>query len=127
MSASGCCGRIEGDLLDGSGGLGFAERRKTMESLGPLYQALKDRYGAEVEVSVIDPRNQVILLPKLLGDARRHGVGLRDTFRTLLRLTTTAVVIDGRLFSRGEWPKPERVCRYLDDRMAGVKASHATL
>lgn len=51
LTASGCCGRLEGDLLatGTDGGRVFAERRCTMEALGTLYRHVQERYGEAVE------------------------------------------------------------------------------
>ena len=57
MSASGCCGRLEGDFLQRRGERCFPERRAVMEAMGPLYRDLRSRYGNEVEIHVVDPRN----------------------------------------------------------------------
>jgi len=116
MSSSGCCGRLEGDLLAwGEGGERcFPERRRTMEAMGPLYRALRERYGDAVEIRVVDPRNLVSLLPTLMTDFRRYGVGLVDALRTLFGISVETVIVNGRIVSRGAWPEPERVWARLE-------------
>ena len=49
MSASGCCGRLEGDFLQRRGERCFPERRAVMEAMGPLYRDLRSRYGDELK------------------------------------------------------------------------------
>lgn len=116
MSSSGCCGRLEGDLLrcGENGERVFAERRRVMEALGPLYRSIHERYGDAVEREIVDPRNLLALAGRLLSDFLRYRVGLRDAARTLARLSTICVIINGRLFSRGEWPDANRLIAYLD-------------
>lgn len=91
LSGSGCCGRLEGDWLDGSGARLFAERREIMERMGPVYREIKRHYGTTVEVLVIDPRNQISLIPRLLRDFWRYRVGFREALKTLTGLSTTVV------------------------------------
>lgn len=92
----------------------FPERRAIMESMGPLYRALRQRYGHSVELRVVDPRNLVSLLPILWRDARRHHVGLLDTLRTLFQISVTTTVVNGRILSRGHWPSVEHVVAQLE-------------
>ncbi|MBI4520290.1 MAG: hypothetical protein HY701_05605 [Gemmatimonadetes bacterium] len=116
MSSSGCCGRLEGDLLlcGENGERVFAERRRVMEALGPLYRAVQERYGDAVEREIVDPRNLLALAGRLLSDFLRYRVGLRAAVRTLAGLSATCVIINGRLFARGEWPTPHRLIAHLD-------------
>lgn len=112
MSSSGCCGRLEGDFLNRRGKPCFPERRRDMEAAGVLYQALRQAGG--VEVHVVDPRNLLALIPCLIRDFYRHGVGARDALRTLFGLSVTSVVVNGRLVSRGRWPTAESLLRHVD-------------
>lgn len=116
MTASGCCGRIEGDFLVGHGTRCFPERRAVMEAMGPLYRDLRERFGDAVEVQVVDPRNLLMLLSLLVRDFRAHRVGLAAALRTLLRLPVTGVVVNGRLLARGRWPDADEVTEALGDR-----------
>jgi hypothetical protein len=106
MSSSGCCGRIEGDLLGGAGGRVFAERRRAMEAMGPLYRAVRERFGDAVDLLVVDPRNMIAWLPRVLRDFVRYRVRPAEAVRTLSGVSTVAVVVNGRLHARGTWPDP---------------------
>ncbi len=115
MSGSGCCGRLEGDVLGGAGGERvFAERRAIMEAMGPLYRRLRGRFGDDLDLLVVDPRNQISLIPRLVRDFRRYGVGWREAARTLRDLSTSTVVVNGRLFARGAWPPAEAVIVHIE-------------
>lgn len=120
LSSSGCCGRIEGDFLDfGQEGRAFAGRRREMEGAGDLYRALRRRYGDDVEVRIVDPRNLLALVPTVLRDARAHGASLAEALAQLLRLSVNSVVVNGRIVARNRWPTPEELFRALDaDREA---------
>ncbi len=125
LSSSGCCGRIEGDFLDFSdeGERVFSDRRTDMECAGALYRALRERYGSQLQVHIVDPRNLLSLIPRLLRDAWRHGRSPREILRTLFGLGVNAVIVDGRLVSRDEWPQPEALFRLLDERQPGRSAA----
>lgn len=100
VGGSGCCGRLStgaADSLCEAGEDPYAHVRADMEAMGALYRALRERYPAdELEVTVVDPRNTVWLLPTLWRDARRRGLGPVETLRQLHRATSPrAVVCDG--------------------------------
>jgi hypothetical protein len=114
MSSSGCCGRIEGDMLSRGGDRVFAERRAIMEAMGPLYRALKETTGDRVEIMVVDPRNQISLLPRLFRDFWRYRIGPGAALTTLQNITPQTVVVNGKIFARGYWPDPEALLRHLN-------------
>ena len=109
MSSSGCCGRLEGDFLAPGGQRCFPERRSVMEAMGPLYREIRDRYGDQVEVNVIDPRNIGTLYLLLFRDFRAHGTSVRDALRTLFRYSGTTTIVNGRIVARGHWPSLDEV------------------
>jgi hypothetical protein len=108
MSGSGCCGRLEGDFLQCDGEPFLPERRAAMESMGPLYRALKEQLGDSAEIEVVDPRNFSLFF-LLLRDFWRYRVGLGSALRTLARIPVQAVVVNGRIVARGPWPEAEEV------------------
>lgn len=130
MSSSGCCGRVEGDFLDfGSVEAGdsddappsscerdrvFAERRKEMEEVGVLYRAVRDRFGEDVDIRVVDPRNLLSLIPILWQEGRRHGVPVGETLRSLLRLSVNMVIVNGRIVARNEWPDADELIELVE-------------
>ncbi len=113
MSSSGCCGRLEGDALFWNGERCFPERRTLMEGAGTLFRAVRDVFGDTVVVRVVDPRNLPALLPMLLQEFWRHRVPLASVWRTLSGMAVTTVIVNGRLFSRGEWPSADQLCDAL--------------
>jgi len=100
-SGSGCCGRLEGDFLSCEGKPLFPEKRAVVESMGSVYRALREAFGEDVEIEVVDPRNFIGMAFLLIRDARRFGVGFGQTVRTLSRIGPQAVVANGRLLARG--------------------------
>lgn len=118
MSGSGCCGRLEGDFLGCDGEPAAPERRAVMETMGPLYQALRSRLGDDADIEVVDPRN-VSLFFLLVRDFWRFRVGVVEALRTLARIPIQAVVVNGRLVARGEWPTAEEVVAIVDGARPG--------
>jgi hypothetical protein len=127
MSSSGCCGRLEGDLLELGKERIFPRRRQIMEDMGPLYRTIRNHYGDSVELLVIDPRNQVVLFFCLARDFFRYRVGFPQALRTLRGLSIVTVIVNGRLFARETWPDPEALSAHVDDLMHEEDTRHATL
>jgi hypothetical protein len=120
LSGSGCCGRVEGDFLTRQGEPVFRERRACMEAMGPLSRTLRERFSDAIELQVVDPRNPALVF-LLLRDFWAFRVGLIEALRTTAGLPIQAVVVNGRLLSRGEWPDPFKVVQILEEAIsAGV-------
>lgn len=110
MSGSGCCGRLGSetvDVLSESAPDPYARSRGDMERMGAVYRALRDRFGAdEVELTVVDPRNTVWLLPTIWRDARRRGLSVPVTLRQLNAATAAcALVCDGLVLATDATPE----------------------
>ncbi len=120
LSGSGCCGRVEGDFLAREGEPVFRERRTCMEAMAPLSRTLRERFGDAIELQVVDPRNPVLVF-LLLRDFWAFRVGLVEALKTIGGLPIQAVVLNGQLLSRGEWPDPLEVVEILEEAIsAGV-------
>ncbi len=120
LSGSGCCGRVEGDFLTSKGEPIFRERRACMEAMAPLSRALRERFGDTIELQVVDPRNSFLVF-LLLRDFWAFRVGLVEALKTIGRIPIQAVIVNGRLLSRGEWPDPIEVVQILEEAIsAGV-------
>ncbi len=117
ISGSGCCGRLEGDFLTRAGEPAFRERRACMEAMAPLSRTLRERFGDAIELQVLDPRNPAFLF-LLLRDVWAFRPGFVEALKTIGRLPIQAVVVNGRLLSRGEWPDPLEVVQILEDAIS---------
>ena len=84
--------------------------------MGEVYRALKaELFDEDAEITVVDPRNMVWLVPSLLKDARKRGLGLRETWDHLRRgVSYTAIIVDGKTLFSGRIPK-------VEDAVAAVK------
>ena len=116
VSASGCCGRLGGENSELGEKETFAANRCEMEAMGEVYRALKaELFDEDAEITVVDPRNMVWLVPSLLKDARKRGLGLRETWDHLRRgVSYTAIIVDGKTLFSGRIPK-------VEDAVAAVK------
>jgi hypothetical protein len=119
MSGSGCCGRIEGTIAawDPSGRV-FPERREKMTAVGTIYRAVREEFGDRVEITVVDPRNQVSLVPLLVRDAFRYRVPLRAVLRSLTSASLSTGILDGRLLFERRIPEPDEVVGEMRARMS---------
>lgn len=118
LTGGGCCGRLAGDFAFCASEPVFAERRTIMERMGPVYRALRERFGDGVEIQVVDPRNFSLLF-LLVRDLWAFRVGWRSALRTLTRVGTHAVVVNGRLADRTDHPDPLSIAAMV----AGVPSS----
>lgn len=126
VTGSGCCGRLDSDVVGSLTEHAGAEdpyrrSRADMERFGAVYRALRARFSEdEMELTVVDPRNAVWLTPTVWHDARRRGLSVRHALRHVLRGTASrALVCDGVALNAGEVPTP-------DDAVAAVEGDLAT-
>ena len=117
LSGSGCCGRVEGDFLALRGEPVFRERRRCMEAMAPLSRTLRERFGDAIELQVVDPRNAFLVF-LLIRDFWAFRVGFFEALKTTTRIPIQAVVVNGRLVSRGEWPDPPEVVQILEEAIS---------
>ena len=117
ISGSGCCGRLEGDFLTRDREPAFRKRRACMEAMAPLSRTLRERFGDAIELQVVDPRNTFLVF-LLLRDFWAFRVGFVEALKTIGRLPIQAVVVNGRLVARGEWPDPLEVVQILEEAMS---------
>ncbi len=87
-----------------------------MVAMGPLSRTLRERFGEAIELQVLDPRNPALMF-LLLRDFWAFRVGFVEALKTIGRLPVQAVVVNGRLVARGEWPDPSEVVEILEQAM----------
>lgn len=110
MSGSGCCGRLGGLNDELSDPIDFAPQRIDMEEMGVIYRRLRAELGEDVELTVVDPRNIVWLVPRLLRDGHARGLRGAALWREVRRGTSSmAVVVDGLAVAWGDLPGPDEV------------------
>ena len=109
LAASGCCGRLGGENTELGDPETFAANRCEMEAMGEVYRALRaELFDEAAEITVVDPRNMVWLIPTLLKDARRRGMSPKEVWTQLKRgVSYNAIVVDGRVLFSGRIPPPQ--------------------
>lgn len=115
MSGSGCCGKLEGDVIElskSSGELLFCENRSIMEHMGEIYRRLDKEFGSQVELEVIDPRNIVFLTITLLRQWRKTQYPLRERIRQFIKgFRVSSVFVNGQLAAVERYPEYEAVVK----------------
>ncbi len=109
VAASGCCGRLGGENSELGDAKTFAANRAEMEAMGEVYRALRtELFDEDAEITVVDPRNMVWLVPTIMKDARRRGLGIKEVWDNLRRgVAYTAIIVDGKVLFSGRIPPPE--------------------
>jgi hypothetical protein len=109
VAASGCCGRLGGENTELGDTETFAANRCEMEAMGEVYRALRaELFDEDAEITVVDPRNMVWLVPTILKDARRRGFGPKEVWAQLRRgVSYNAIIVDGRVLFSGRIPPRE--------------------
>ncbi len=120
LTGGGCCGALGDDdpLLRGRDL--FRHARRQQRDLGLLHRAIRRFFPADAEtgqvgVVTVDPRNQLYLIVKLLGDVFRYRPGLIAGLQTALQMfSLPAVVLNGRVISRrGRTLDPDTLCHHV--------------
>ena len=118
MSGSGCCGRMEGDLVLWSDeGCVFPERRERMNRVGEIYRAVREEFGDLVTITMVDPRNLVSFMPLVVRDGVRYGVPILTVLKAMTSTSTSTAVFDGQLLYHGRIPSPEEVVELIAGRL----------
>jgi hypothetical protein len=117
-AASGCCGRLGGINHELGEEHTYAHVRSHMQAMGAVYRAIRAEWPAdEVEISVVDPRNMIWLVPAIWRDARNRGMAPGAVWRQIRQgVAQNAIVVDGRVVLTGTVPHPE-------EALAAVRAA----
>ena len=124
VTGSGCCGRLGGANDELGDGEAFRKNRTEMEAMGMVYRALHEALVDEdVELTIVDPRNMVWLVPALVRDAWRRGLSLRETWKSIRGgVSYNSVVLDGKVLFRGQVPSPDEAVSAVRDELEGVRS-----
>lgn len=126
LTGSGCCGKLEGDGISERQSQLFADARQQQLDMGLLHRSVKRFFPSEagkpdVHVVVVDPRNQLYLAPKLIGDVLRHRPGWQAGLRTIAQsFSIPAVILNGRIISKAGTPlDPDQLCHLIERERSG--------
>lgn len=109
-SGSGCCGRLNTATVEAlsndASATPYARTRIDMERVGAVYLALRERFDEQhLDITVVDPRNTIWLIPAIWRDARRRGLSAPAALRQLNRGTAPcSVVCDGVVVAKDADP-----------------------
>ena len=120
LAASGCCGRLGGQNTELGDSETFAANRSEMEAMGEVYRALRaELFDEDAEITVVDPRNMVWLVPALWRDTRRRGLGLKEAWGQLQRgVSYTSIVVDGKVLFSGRVPSVEDAVAAVEEELS---------
>lgn len=81
-----------------------------MNRMGEIYRYLAHKFGNEVEIEIMDPRNSISFFVILLREKRIRRGSWRSFINTALYgLSKQSIIINGQLFSKGELPSIQDV------------------
>ena len=77
-----------------------------------------------MQIDVVDPRNQLFLIPSLIADFKRFKPPLRSFLKTLLLgISPSSIIINGTKRYSGELPKPEELVAAVGVEMGAMPRS----
>ncbi len=122
-SSSGCCGKLGGENTELGDPDTYRHNRVEMEKMGKVYRALReDLFDEEVEMTVVDPRNMIWLIPSVLRDARKRGLSLGESFKQINKsVSYNAVILDGKVLFSGHIPEPEEAVRAIRSELDALE------
>ena len=113
VGGSGCCGRLNTSSVESlcdDAPSPYAVARQDMERMGEIYTALSHRLDPDdVEITVVDPRNTVWLLPAIWRDGRRRGLPVLTRLRQMSRGTAPCAVVCDGLVVASDVPREQAV------------------
>jgi hypothetical protein len=109
VGGSGCCGRLNSSVVDAlceTTASPYEHARRDMQATGRVYTALRERFpDDEVEITVVDPRNTMWLLPAVWRDASRRGLPVLQRLRQVARATAPCTLVcDGLVLASDATP-----------------------
>jgi len=121
LTCSSCAGTLEGIDAFGSRQVpDYAPIRGVMDRVGELYLALRREFGDKVRIEIVDPRNEVYLIPVLIGDYRRYHPAFGAFLKTLfLGISPFSVIVNGRALHIGELPSPDVLVEEVGQLLRG--------
>jgi hypothetical protein len=102
----------------------FLESRKIMTQMGEIYRYLNKKYGHEVEIEIMDPRNSISFFMTLLRQKRYRGGDWRSFIKTAMYgLSKQSIIINGQLFAKGELPSIKEIEEKIHDLKQEVETA----
>lgn len=116
MTGSGCCGKLEGDNAKFHGNYVFAETRRIKQDMGEILQALHQNFGEAVEITVVDPRNQLYLYPKILKDIWKFRPPVKFALKGIfMMIAVPSIIINGQVCYSRKIPNVQEIVEKVAD------------
>ena len=111
LTCSNCAGTLEGIDAFGSRKVPDYETiREIMDQTGRLYRALRHKFGEQIRIDVVDPRNAFYLFPTLISDYRTFHPPWSAFLKTVLwGASPASVIVNAQALHIGEFPAPEKL------------------
>ena len=121
LTCSDCAGSLEGIDAYGTHEIpDYESTRRVMDQAGALYLVLRHRFGDELRIDIVDPRNVIYLIPTLIGDFFRYRPPFRDFLKTLLfGISPASIILNGRALRVGSLPAPECLVEWVGRSLHG--------
>ncbi|MFQ5865242.1 MAG: hypothetical protein ACE5IW_08460, partial [bacterium] len=120
ITGSGCCGKLEGDNAKFRDDYVFAETRKIKEDMGEIVQALYQNFGEAVEITVVDPRNQLYLYPKIIKDIWKFRPSTKSTIKgMLMMISVPSIIINGEVCYSTRIPNAKEIVETIANLLRG--------
>lgn len=117
-----CCVNLSSDVLNIYHDKPFSERRTIMEEMGIVYRDLQNRFGSQIRLEIIDPRDILALFVILWQEGRRNRIGWKSMLRSMTRgMSSIAVFVNGELLAHGRVPSVETVSEKIMGIMKGTE------
>ncbi len=98
-----CCVPLDGQFIRELGKEDpFSYNQLETESARDLYRKLREEFSDRVEVILVDPRNPLYLIPKLIKETFNNRIPFFQALNTIFLFRTPAVICDGELLSSGQ-------------------------
>lgn len=98
-----CCVPLDGDFVKETAGIDlFLNRQEEMESVGELYTRLHDEFSNVADIQIVDPRNQIYLVPKMISEGLKNSIPIGKILKAAFLFRVPAVFVNGELLSSGK-------------------------
>jgi len=119
---TGCCVPFDGEFIRELGKEDlFSLNQLEIKTIGELYRKLRDEFPNQVEVIMVDPRNPLYLIPKLIKETFNNKIPFFRALKTIFLYRTPAVICDGELLSSGQKVLDQNLLNTIRKRIESSK------
>lgn len=78
--------------------------RQIMEKAGSLYRQVKENLKEEIDISIVDPKNFIYLIPKIIIDGIKNKRPMLEIIKTLFTHPVPCIFCEGQVIFKKEIP-----------------------